>query len=523
MRFQPQTENEKQARDLLLAAWKAEGSDLLFRENSAHITVSAFVMNFEMDKTLMVYHNLMQTYTWPGGHADGDMDLAAVALREVQEETGIPDAFLVSSDILSVSVFAVPSHTKHGAQVPAHIHYSVCYGFLSTERQAPRVKPDENSDVSWLPVDALADYCDEPEMLPVYARIVRQMRTLKSEKEALYGKLPDALLPWYSENARDLPWRRNKEPYHVWLSEIMLQQTRVEAVKSYYKRFLSELPDIQALAEVSEERLLKLWEGLGYYNRARNLQKAAKKILIEYNGKMPSDYAAIAELPGIGAYTAGAIASICFDQPVAAVDGNVLRVIARITELFAPVDKSWVKESVATSLKDVYPMGNCGNFTQSLMELGATVCLPVGMPRCPVCPAKEFCLAHRSGTTGLLPVREQKKPRRVEQKTVFVLECDGCIAIEKRGSSGLLAGLWQLPNVADIQTAEAALQIVAEWGAAPVDLEKRLNRQHVFTHVQWDMACYYIRCRERCQCFIWADREALWGKYSLPTAFRMFL
>ena len=523
-RFQPKTEQEERARGLLLAAWEAEGSRLLFRESEkAHITVSAFVMDSEMKRVLMVHHNQFRTYVWPGGHADGNPDLISVALQEVREETGIADLFLLSSEILNISVFSVSAHEKNGKKVPAHRHYSVCYGFLAPGGQVPRKKEDENSAADWLPAEQLSTYCDEPEMLPVYAGIAAEMRRLSGEKETLYNLLPDALLPWYRENARALPWRKDRDPYHVWLSEIMLQQTRVEAVKAYYKRFLAELPDISSLANAEEDRLLKLWEGLGYYNRARNLQKAARKIMSEHDGKMPSDYNEIADLPGIGAYTAGAISSICYELPVPAVDGNVLRVAARITEYFDSVDKPRVKDAVSARLAAVYPAGSCGNFTQALMELGATVCLPTGAPKCAVCPAAAFCLARRNGTADLLPVRDKKKARRVEEKTVFVLKCAGKIAIQKRADRGLLAGLWQLPNTENTLSAAEAMQAAAAWGAAPVNPEKRVCKQHIFTHVQWNMTCYYIQCRNCCDGFVWADPAELRGKYSLPTAFRMFL
>ena len=209
---------------------------------------------------------------------------------------------------------------------------------------------------------------------------------VETERNMQYEKLPEALLPWYEENARDLPWRRDREPYHVWVSEIMLQQTRVEAVRGYYLRFLSELPDIAALAAVEETRLLKLWEGLGYYSRARNLQKAARQIMAEHGGVFPRDYAAIAALPGVGPYTAGAIASICFGEPRAAVDGNVLRVLSRITEDFAPIDLPQTRRDMARRLEAVYPAGACGTFTQALMELGAMVCTP------PVAPVRRLSL-----------------------------------------------------------------------------------------------------------------------------------
>ena len=254
------------------------------------------------------------------------------------------------------------------------------------------------------------------------------------EREKQYASLPGALLPWFRENARDLPWRRDREPYHVWLSEIMLQQTRVEAVRGYYLRFLEALPTVAALAETDEGALLKLWEGLGYYSRARNLQKAARVIVSEHGGRFPEDFDAIRALPGVGPYTAGAIASICFEQPRAAVDGNVLRVLSRITECGEPVDLPEVRADFTARLERVYPAGSCGAFTQSLMELGATVCTPRS-PRCESCPCAAFCLARERGTAAALPARLPKKDKRVEERTVFLLRCGDRLGLRGMDSS----------------------------------------------------------------------------------------
>ncbi len=228
------------------------------------------------------------------------------------------------------------------------------------------------------------------------------------------AQLPGALLPWYQQNARVLPWRADRAPYHVWLSEIMLQQTRVEAVRGYYTRFLEALPTIAALAAAEEGLLFKLWEGLGYYSRVRNLQRAAQQIQREYNGVFPREYKAIRSLPGIGDYTAGAVCSICFDMPVAAVDGNVLRVIARLCNIRQPMDPPPMKRAVAAALEAVYPPGQCGDFTQALMELGATLCPPGGRPRCDACPCREFCLGRMAGAPETLPLRTPKRPRKQE-------------------------------------------------------------------------------------------------------------
>ena len=332
-----------------------------------------------------------------------------------------------------------------------------------------------------------------------------------------------AVLPgWYAGHRRDLPWRRDREPYHVWLSEIMLQQTRVEAVKGYYSRFLSAVPDIPALAAADAELLHKLWEGLGYYSRVRNLQKAARVIVSDHGGVFPSSPAAVRALPGIGDYTAGAICSICFDLPEPAVDGNVLRLLSRLREDERCVDLQPVKKAVRDELAALYPAKGAGNLTQALMELGATVCLPNGEPDCAHCPAAAFCAARQAGSWQSYPVRVEKKARRTEERTVFVFACEGRFALKKRGPSGLLAGLWEFPNVAGRLEAQQALDLAAAWGLRPRGLEKQVERTHIFTHIRWDMRCFYIPCAARAEGFVWADRSELEGRYALPTAFRMF-
>lgn len=343
---------------------------------------------------------------------------------------------------------------------------------------------------------------------------------MKNRDEQIYQKLVQAILPWYRENARPLPWRRDREPYHVWLSEIMLQQTRVEAVRGYYERFLKALPTIRDLAGASEEQLLKLWEGLGYYSRVRNLQKAAQKIM-ENGGDFPHTYDEIRALPGIGPYTAGAIGSICFDLPRAAVDGNVLRIAARLTKNEQPIDLPEVKKSVTEALEHVYPAGHCGDFTQALMELGQVICAPKS-PGCKNCPCAAFCRGKSAGSAEKLPVRLPKREKKLEEKTVFLLTCGGKTAIEKRGETGLLAGMWQLPNVPGHLGANEALQAAEKLGAKPVSLTKEVHKTHVFTHIRWQMVCYAIECREESGPFVWATPKQLTSEYALPTAFRIF-
>ena len=340
--------------------------------------------------------------------------------------------------------------------------------------------------------------------------------------ERLPEKLPELLLAWYEKNRRDLPWRRDREAYHVWLSEVMLQQTRVEAVKGYYERFLRELPTVAALAEADPDRLAKLWEGLGYYSRMRNLQKAARAVMQEHGGVFPSAFEEIRALPGIGDYTAGAIGSICFELPTPAVDGNVLRVLSRLMEDAEPVTKQTVKKEYTDRLREIYPAGRCGDFTQALMELGATVCVPNGAPMCERCPLRELCGAADNGTQMEYPVKEAKKPRRKEEKTVFFLRAGTLCALSKRPEKGLLAGLWELPNVEGTMQAQQALERVEQWGIEPVELLKTAEKTHIFTHVEWKMHCYYVNCKAPAGAFTWVDQARFEQDIALPTAFRMF-
>lgn len=340
--------------------------------------------------------------------------------------------------------------------------------------------------------------------------------------EKLPQQLPERLLEWYAAGHRDLPWRRDREPYHVWLSEVMLQQTRVEAVKGYYRRFLAELPDIPALAACPPDRLAKLWEGLGYYSRMRNLQKAAQVIVSAHGGVFPREYDAIRALPGVGDYTAGAIASICFGLPEPAVDGNVLRVLSRVTDDAAPVTDAAVKREYAARLREIYPAGRCGDFTQSLMELGATVCGPNSQPQCALCPLASLCLARANGTALLRPVKAPKKEKRTEEKTVFILRCGTRIAVRRRPEQGLLAGLWELPNVDGKCSAQQALAQAERWGTHPRELCRSSEKTHIFTHIRWELRGFYIECAEAAPLFTWIDPARFRQDIALPTAFRIF-
>lgn len=337
------------------------------------------------------------------------------------------------------------------------------------------------------------------------------------------GAVSEPLIQWFELNRRLLPFRQEPSAYHIWVSEIMLQQTRVEAVIPYYHRFLQRLPNIQALADCPEEELLKLWEGLGYYNRVRNLQKAAKVMVEEYGGEFPRTWEQVRSLPGIGDYTAGAICSIAFDQPTPAVDGNVLRVLSRITNDHRDVTQNAVKQDFTEQLRQVYPQGRCGDFTQSLMELGAIVCLPNGMPLCDKCPVREMCLGYERNTFLELPVKPPKKARRKEQRTILILSCQGKYALQKRPDKGLLAGLWEFPNLEGKYTKSQLSAWLKEQGMEPLEITAGEKAVHIFSHIEWQMSSFHIRLARPAPEYTWADRKELAEIYSLPSAYSAFL
>ncbi len=337
----------------------------------------------------------------------------------------------------------------------------------------------------------------------------------------LSTQLPKQLLLWYDKNKRSMPWRDDPTPYHVWLSEIMLQQTRVEAVRAYYQRFIKALPDIRALASANEETLLKLWEGLGYYRRVYHLQKAAQIVEEYYDGKLPSTYQELRKLPGIGDYTAGAISSIAFGLPKAAVDGNVLRVISRITGDRRDITSNLVKKDVAVSLEEIYPPNRCGDFTQSLMELGAIVCLPNGTPLCETCPLRNQCYAYLHHCIDELPVKPEKKKRRIEKFAVFLLKNQDCFAVRKRTSPGLLQGLWELPNLINPND-EKIEEFMNKNGVIYHDIQEVGKAKHIFTHVEWQMTAYLVHSKNQSNAFRWATSHEIEEIICLPAAFQHF-
>jgi len=340
--------------------------------------------------------------------------------------------------------------------------------------------------------------------------------------EKALKNLTKPLLVWYRANARGLPWRETQDPYPIWVSEIMLQQTRVAAVLGYYDRFLRAFPTVEALADAEEQQLMKLWEGLGYYSRARNLQKAAK--FVAEAGAFPDTYEGLLALPGVGEYTAAAIAAAAFGRREAAVDGNVLRVVSRITDCRDDITEPKVKRRIREQLEAVMPTeeADIRIFSQATMELGATVCIPNGAPKCDLCPVREYCLGCARGTAESLPLKKAKKDRKIEEKTVFLLLRDGKVALRKRSRTGLLAGLWEFPNTDGALTEETAPAAVAAWGLTPKAWQRKLSAKHIFTHVEWHMTGYTLEVSgEGLPEFLWVDAQGL-ATRAVPSAFARY-
>ncbi len=340
-----------------------------------------------------------------------------------------------------------------------------------------------------------------------------------SEKELTMAKTTlEKLLFWYQKSHRDLPWRKTRDPYCIWISEIMLQQTRVEAVKEYYRRFLEALPTVSGLAEAEEEQVLKLWEGLGYYSRARNLQRAACQIMEQHGGIFPDDWESVRKLPGIGDYTAGAVLSIAFGQPVPAVDGNVLRVLSRVFHDESDILDPKTKFRMTALLKQVYPQEYCSEVTQSLMELGAMVCVPNGEPKCTECPLSGICVTKEMGDTDRIPVKSKKASRKIEQKTVFILQAGEEIAIRKRTEKGLLHGMWEPINLSGFFTEQ---ELKTKFPHAK-RIQKIGTHRHIFTHIEWDMVGYLVVVPQKTGDYQWVTREELASTYAIPKAFQPF-
>ncbi len=336
-----------------------------------------------------------------------------------------------------------------------------------------------------------------------------------------------SLLAWYRENCRDLPWRRTRDPYCIWISEIMLQQTRVEAVKPYYERFLEVCPTVRELAELPEDQLMKLWEGLGYYSRARNLQRAAKQILSVHEGRLPASYESLLSLCGIGEYTAGAIASIAFDLPIPAIDGNVLRVLSRLSGSYMDITLPATKAAWRARLSKVIPR-DAGDFTQALIELGATVCVPNGEAKCQRCPLASVCVAAREHLCDELPVRSSKRPRRIVPMTVLLIRDGDRTVLHKRPPKGLLAGLFELPNTEYHMDEVQTLAHVRALGLEPVQITPIEDAKHIFTHIEWHMKAYDVRISPDFDGFdtetglLLVKNSDLHEHYAIPSAFAAY-
>ena len=343
------------------------------------------------------------------------------------------------------------------------------------------------------------------------------------EDAALVQSAAGQIIDWCAAVRRPLPWRLSPTPYHVWISEIMLQQTRIEAVIPYYARFLDALPDIASLAAAQEDRLLKLWEGLGYYSRARNLQKAAKRVMEDFGGELPREAARLKTLPGIGDYTAGAIASIAYGEPEPAVDGNVLRVMTRLLARADDVTLPKTRADISALLREVYPRGEAaGLLTEGIMELGETICLPNIAPKCEACPLNALCRARLAGETERYPVKSPPKARRIEQRTVLLMQCGEKYAVRKRAGKGLLAGLWEFPNTEGALDEAAAAAFVRSLGGEPLSLAPCGEAKHVFTHVEWHMRGWRVMLGEALPDFLWKTPEEIRRDCPIPTALRYY-
>ena len=325
------------------------------------------------------------------------------------------------------------------------------------------------------------------------------------------------ILSWYDQGHRDLPWRRTQDPYRIWISEIMLQQTRAETVVSYYERFLARYPTVQDLASAPEEELLKAWEGLGYYSRARSLQKAAKEIVARYGGQLPADLEKLRALPGIGDYTAGAIASIAFGIPAAAVDGNVERVLCRWDAIKDEVGTPAVRRQITARAQALVPPDRPGAFANAMMEMGATMCTPKN-PKCLLCPVREGCMGFAQGIAQELPHKAKKKAQRVENRAVLLVFCENRVLIVKRQEK-LLGGLFVFPDVLEESDPARLCQALEALGIRAAYDEKLGHARHVFTHLIWEMDVHAVVADEMTQVpgGQWVSRQEL-AALPLPTA-----
>ncbi len=354
----------------------------------------------------------------------------------------------------------------------------------------------------------------------------------EDEMYVLSRQESDRLLDWYRQNKRILPFRDTGDPYDVWISEIMLQQTRIEAVVSYFLRFKEEIPDINSLAEIPEDRLMRLWEGLGYYSRARNLQRCARILMEEYDGKIPEDHESLKNLPGIGPYTAGAIMAIGFGKPYPAVDGNVLRVLARYFGIREDIRFEAVRKQVEEIISSFYQREEISDhryisdLTQAFMELGALLCIPNGKPLCADCPWKEGCYARRNELTAQIPYRSRNKERKIIERTLFIIRAGEDFLLRKRPKKGLLAGMYEFPGIDEKMTEMEVEEYLKQEGFEILRIRKLPEARHIFSHVEWRMEAYEVLVSidgtSLKEDEILIDREGL-NELAVPSAFRTYI
>lgn len=339
------------------------------------------------------------------------------------------------------------------------------------------------------------------------------------EIESFQKKLVD----WFHADKREMPWRTDASPYRVWVSEIMLQQTRVDTVIPYFNRFIENLPTVEDLAEVEEGELMKLWEGLGYYSRVRNMQETAREIVKDHGGMFPRKASELQKFKGIGAYTAGAVASIAFDDRAAAVDGNVFRVMARLTANHGDLRDMKIQKELTREVERVLPEKSVGDFNQALIELGALVCISKGSPKCPVCPVISYCEANRLGIQDILPYKSKAKEKTVEEKTVLLIQCGERFAIRQRPKERLLGGLFELPNVPGFLSPEEAGSVLTGWGLGILEITMLKPSKVLFTHIQWNLRGLHVLVEKEGGDLVWATREEALKAYAFASAFNFYL
>ena len=346
------------------------------------------------------------------------------------------------------------------------------------------------------------------------------------EKNTLPEEIQPYLLDWYQQHKRTLPWRDQGNPYYIWVSEIMLQQTRVEAVIPYYNRFIKVLPDIRSLAECPDDLLMKLWEGLGYYSRARNMKWAARQVQEECGGRLPEEAGDLMRLRGIGEYTAGAVASIAFGKPVLSIDGNVLRVVSRLMAEHGDISAPKTKRRIREALFTVFPQDRPGDFNQALMELGRTICLPHGRPKCGICPVRDCCRAFAGGNMTEFPVKRPPKGRRVEDRTILIVTDPEKILLVRRPSKGLLAGMYEPLNLPGRKSEEDVAAELEKMGLSPAELKTLPEARHIFSHVEWRMQAYLVHTLSLSypvlEDVIYVRKDSASDRYPIPSAYEAY-